>query len=118
MIERVSVKGYKSLADVEAYLHPLTVIKAGKETEKLNHARYCRMYASITGRSGTDYRSVRGVFDQFAYMVVDFTAAPAELRDDIVTTAVPEPDLSVTTFVNRMVETFKTRVFTTKDFFG
>lgn len=31
------------------YLHPLTVIKAGKEAERLNHARYCRMY-------GVDHR--------------------------------------------------------------
>ena len=99
------------------YLHPLTVIKAGKEAEKLNHARYARMYASITGRSGISYRTVRGVFDQFAYMVVDFTAEPAALRDDVVAVAVPEPDLSVTTFVDRMVETFKSRVFTKNDFF-
>lgn len=99
------------------YLHPLTVIKAGKETEKLNHGRYARMYASITGRGGVDYRTVRGVFDQFAYMVVDFTTEPAELRDDVVVASVPEPDLSITTFVDRMVETFKSRVFTRNDFF-
>lgn len=99
------------------YLHPFTVIKAGKETEKLNHARYARMYASITGRGGTDYRRTRGVFDQFAYMVVDFTTDPAKLRDDVVVAAVPEPDLSITTFVDRMVDTFKSRVFTKNDFF-
>lgn len=99
------------------YLHPFTVIKAGRETEKLNHPRYARMYASITGRSGGDYRTVRGVFDQFAYMVVDFTAEPAVLRDDVVNAAVPKPDLSVTTFVDRMVDTFKARVFTKNDFF-
>lgn len=75
------------------------------------------MYASITGRSGINYRTVRGVFDQFAYMVVDFTTEPAELRDDLVVAAVPEPDLSVTTFVDRMVDTFKSRVFTKNDFF-
>ena len=99
------------------YLHPLTVIKAGKETEKLNHARYARMYASITGRTGADYRTVRGVFDQFAYMVVDFTSEPAELRDDVVVASVPQPDLSIVTFVDRMVDTFKSRVFTANDFF-
>lgn len=100
------------------YLHPLTVIKASRTMEKLNHARYAAMYASITGRSGTTYRSVRGVFDQFAYLVVDFTHTPAELRDDIVTSAVPDPDLSVTTFVDRMIATFKSRVFTNNDFFS
>ena len=60
---------------------------------------------------------MRGVFDQFAYLVVDFTKTPAELRDDVVTAAVPDPDMSVTTFVDRMVETFKSRVFTKNDFF-
>ena len=99
------------------YLHPLTVIKKGMETEKLNHARYASMYASITGRSGASYRSERGVFDQFAYLVVDFTKDPAELRDDVVTGAVPDIDLSITTFVDRMVETFRSRVFTKNDFF-
>jgi len=99
------------------YLHPLTVIKAGKEAEKVNHQKYARMYASITGRSGTEYRTVRGVFDQFAYMVVDFTKEPAELRDDLVVAAVAAADLSVTTFVDRMVETFRSRVFTKNDFF-
>ncbi len=99
------------------YLHPLTVIKATKTTEKLNHARYAAMYASITGRSGPSYRAVRGVFDQFAYIVADFTIDPVKLRDDIVTSAVPDPDMSIETFVDRMVETFKSRVFTRNDFF-
>lgn len=67
--------------------------------------------------TGVGYRTVRGVFDQFAYMVVDFTTEPAELRDDVVIASVPEPDLSITTFVDRMVETFKSRVFTKNDFF-
>lgn len=99
------------------YLHPLTVIKATKSTEKLNHARYAAMYASITGRSGPSYRAVRGVFDQFAYMVVDFTTDPAALQDKIVEAAVPTIDMSITTFVDRMIDTFKSRVFTKNDFF-
>lgn len=99
------------------YLHPLTVIKATKTTEKLNHARYAAMYASITGRSGPSYRAVRGVFDQFAYMVVDFTTDPAALQDKIVEAAAPTIDMSITTFVDRMIDTFKSRVFTKNDFF-
>ncbi len=92
------------------YLHPLKSIKAGKEAEVIDHARYARLYAAMTGRLGRDYKNLRGVFDQFAYMVVDFNATPAELHDEIATAAVPDMDLTVGTFVDRMVKTFKERL--------
>lgn len=92
------------------YLHPLTSIKEGKQRESIDHARYARMYAAVTGRSGADYKNQLGIFDQFAYMVVDFEGSPPKLRDDIVRTAVPHLDMSIDTFVDRVVETFKSRL--------
>jgi hypothetical protein len=68
------------------------------------------MYAAMTGRPGRDYKNLRGVIDQFAYMVVDFNVDPTELHDDIVEAAVPDMDLSITTFVDRMIATFKSRL--------
>ena len=75
------------------YLHPLTSIKKGKESELIDHKRYARMYAAVTGRSGPAYKNFRGIFDQFAYMVVDFEQAPPKLRDDIVSAAVVDADI-------------------------
>jgi len=92
------------------YLHPLTSIKEGKESELIDHARYARMYAAVTGRTGPSYKSLRGIFDQFAYMVVDFEQSPPLLRDDIVKAAVPETDMSIDTFVDRVVRTFNSRL--------
>ncbi len=92
------------------YLHPLQPIKVGREKEVIDHRRYARMYAAITGRTGPAYRDVRGVYDQFAYLVVDFDKKPAALRDDLIKGAVPKVDLSVTTFVDRMVATFQERM--------
>lgn len=92
------------------YLHPLTSIKEGKERELISHARYSRMYAAVTGRSGPDYKNQRGIFDQFAYMVVDFEKTPPQLRDDVVRASVPDLDMSVNTFVDRIVTTFNARM--------
>lgn len=92
------------------YLHPLASIKAGKEKESIDHSRYARMYAAVTGRSGVDYKNQRGVFDQFAYMVVDFDQTPPVLRDDIVRAAVPDIDMSINTFVDRVVATTNARM--------
>lgn len=92
------------------YLHPLTSIKTGKENESIDHPRYARMYAAITGRTGVDYKNQRGVYDQFAYMVVDFEEQPPELRDDIILAAVPNLDMSIHTFIDRTVDTFKSRL--------
>lgn len=92
------------------YLHPLTAIKQGKESEHIDHARYARMYAAITGRTGPNYKTQRGVFDEFAYLVVDFEQSPPHLRDDIVRAAVPNLDLSINTFIERIVATFNARM--------
>lgn len=86
------------------YLMPLSSIKPGKTSEKIDHTRYARMYAAIHGRGGQDYKSKRGIYDQFAYMVVDFTPDPPAIRNDLV--AIPDVDLRIETFVDRMVETF------------
>lgn len=87
-----------------AYLHPL------KEPEGLSvdHKRYSRMYGSISGRDGRNYRDVKGVYDQFAYLIVDFDSDPPGLRDDLLTTD-DGLDLSISTFVPRMISTFKRR---------
>jgi len=93
------------------YLHPRTSIKEGNQREAIDHGRYARMYAAVTGRSGPAYKSLRGIFDEFAYMVVDFEENPPRLRDDIVQAAVPvtDLDLSISTFINRLVDTFNAR---------
>lgn len=97
--------------DGYVYLHPLQPVKEGKESEKINHARWARMYRAIAGRDGQTYKSIRGVYDHFAYMVVDFNTNPLGVRDDIVRAAVPDLDMSVGTFVDRMITTFKQRNF-------
>lgn len=92
------------------YLHPLNSIMVGKEKESIAHPRYARMYAAVSGRIGVDYKNQRGIFDQFAYMVVDFDQTPPTLRDDIVRAGVPATDMSIDTFVDRIVETTKDRM--------
>jgi len=89
------------------YLMPLAE-SLGKKSS-IDHARYTKMYAAISGRSGQDYKSIRGVYDQFAYLVVDFRQNPPVLQDGLVAAAVPNTDLSLATFIDRMVETFKER---------
>lgn len=91
------------------YLHPFTSIKAGKERESIDHQRYARMYAAVTGRSGPGYKNLRGIFDQFAYAVVDFQQSPPRLRDDIVREAVPSIDMTIETLVDRVIQTFNSR---------
>ena len=99
----ISTHGY-------VYLHPKTSIKEGSEAEVIDHARYAKLYGAMTGRTGKDYKNLRGVFDQFAYMVVDFNATPATVDDDLVASAVPDLDLRIGTFLDRMVATFKSRL--------
>ena len=89
------------------YLMPLQPIIAGHEQATINHVRYARMYDAITGRTGQTYRDIRGVFDEFAYMVVDFNQTPPALRNDLITGV--EHDLTIGTFVNRMIHTFNQR---------
>lgn len=91
------------------YLHPLTSIKQGLEHEVIDHRRYARMYEAVVGRTGAGYKSLRGIFDEFAYMVVDFTANPPSLHDDVVKAAVPDVDMSISTFVGRVIDTFNSR---------
>lgn len=92
------------------YLHPLKSIKEGKEKESIDQARYAQMYAAITGRAGPNYKNLRGIYDQFAYLVVDFDTNPPQLHDDIVRAAVPDLDLSIYTFVDRVITTFNSRM--------
>jgi hypothetical protein len=91
------------------YLHPLTSIKAGLEKESITHMRYARMYAAVTGRTGPAYKNLRGIFDEFAYMVVDFEEAPPRLHDEIVRAAVLDLDMSIHTFIQRIINTFNSR---------
>lgn len=67
------------------------------------------MYGAITGRSGHDWKSLRGIYDQFAYMIVDFTKSPPTIDDKLVQAAVPKHDLRVSTFTERMIATYKER---------
>ncbi len=96
------------------YLMPLSVIKEGREVAAISHARYARLYAAITGRSGQDYKGVRGIYDEFAYVVVDFLQDPPVVRDDLVSAAVAV-DLSLQTFVDRMVAKFNSRMLFLED---
>ena len=99
----MSIHGY-------VYFMPKEVIKPGKENEKVTHARYAGLLSTITGRSGVDYNETRGVYDHVAYMVVDFNAKPRIALDDLlVAKAVPAVDLKISTFVDRMVETYRER---------
>lgn len=91
------------------YLHPRTSIKAGKERETIDHPRYAQMYAAVTGREGAAYKSLRGIFDEFAYMVVDFEQDPPQLHDEIVRRAVQDRDMSINTFIERLIAKFNAR---------
>ncbi|MCP3014864.1 hypothetical protein NGM33_16150 [Nocardiopsis dassonvillei] len=101
-----------------AYLHPYSFVEERKATKTKpartevivpDHTRYAKMYRAIAGRDDKLYRTVSGIYDEFAYMVVDFKKSPALLRDDIVKTASPDTDLSIETFVDRVVDTYKRR---------
>ena len=91
------------------YVMPKEVIKPGKTTEKVNHARYAGLLSTITGRSGVDYHETRGIYDHLSYMVVDFNATPLSVDDALVASAVPDIDLRIGTFVDRIVHTHEER---------
>ncbi|WP_168627366.1 hypothetical protein [Cryobacterium sp. BB307] len=100
------------------YLHPYSYVEVKPATKTLpernivvtpDHTRYAKMYRAIAGRDDKLYRTVSGIYDQFAYMVVDFDKSPALLRDDIVNAASPDTDLSIETFVDRVIDTYKRR---------
>ena len=90
------------------YLMPVCPIKEGRERESIDHSRYARMYDAIAGRTGQSYRDIRGVYDQFAYIIADFGSTPPTLRDDLLIEDI-EHDLSIETFVDRVIQTFKQR---------
>jgi hypothetical protein len=92
------------------YLHPLHPTKVGLEDETIDHARYARMYSAVTGRDRREYKTQRGRFDHFAYMVVEFERSPPVVRDDVVRNSVTDLDLSIDTFVDRLIATFKERL--------
>lgn len=98
-----------------AYVHPLEVVpwqrKKGTmvSAEHPNHSRYARMYAGIGSRDDSLYKHQLGSYDHFSYSVVDFQMDPPVLRDDLVEEAVPDLDMSILTFVPRLIETFNNR---------
>lgn len=89
------------------YLHPRIEPIADRKVP--NHARYAHMYANIGHRDDRLYKSMVGSYDQFAYMVVDFDDPNLKICDDIVEHAVPNMDMKIETFVDRLIETFNTR---------
>lgn len=98
-----------------AYLHPYEVVPwekgNGKLTvaEKPNHSRFARMYEGIGHRDDRIYKHQTGAYDHFAYAVVDFHTSPIYLHDKIVQKAVPDLDMSIRTFVPRLIDTFHSR---------
>src|SRR6185312_1025747 len=91
------------------YLHPQKPIKKGKEEQKIDHKRYARMYEAVSDRHPALYKSQRGIFDVFAYMIVDFEENPPSLRDDILASAGIEKDLTLDSFVEEIILRFKKR---------
>lgn len=106
-----------------AYLHPYEVKPWQKKNgnwvkaEKPSHARYARMYAAIGDRDDRLYKHQTGSYDHFAYCVADFHADPIRVRDEVIEKAVPNLDLSIRTFVPRLVETFNLRNLWVEDIF-
>lgn len=106
-----------------AYLHPLQVVpwqrKDGTSTnaESPDHSRFARMYAGIGSRDDRLYKHQLGSYDHFAYSVVDFQAAEPQLHDEIVHQAVPDLDMSILSFVPRLVDTFTNRNLWVQDIF-
>ena len=100
------------------YLHPMSYTDEKKEKNNQgavgnrivpDHARYAKMYRAISGRDDRLFRHMTGIYDEFAYIVVDFENPGVMLRDDIVKKAVADFDMSITTFVDRVVETYNRR---------
>lgn len=98
-----------------AYVHPFEVRpwqkRNGDQTraEAPNHRRYARLYAAIGQRDDRLYKHMTGSYDHFAYCVADFHANPIAVRDDIVKRSVTNLDLSIRTFVPRLIGTFHAR---------
>lgn len=98
-----------------AYLHPLKVVPWERNNgtwtnaESPDHSRFARMYAGIGSRDDRLYKHQLGSYDQFAYSVVDFQADGPQLHDEIVRQAVPDLDMSIFSFVPRLIDTFNNR---------
>lgn len=91
------------------YLHPMKDMIQEKEV-LTDYSRWARLYASISGRDDRLYKQIHGMYDQFSYMLVDFDQDPPKLRDDLVRQAVNNIDLSIITFVDRLVATTRDRM--------
>ena len=91
-----------------AYLHPLYYMDDGRKKDT-DVARYAQLYSSIAGRDDRLYKQQTGIYDHFAYAVVDFYSDNPVLYDELVRDSVKDMDLSMTTFARRLVETFKKR---------
>ncbi len=91
------------------YLMPLRSIKKEHEDFSINHERFAKMYGAITGRSGHQWKLLRGVYDHFAYMVVDFSKNPPTIDEGLVGPDVQKHDLRLSTFIDRMIATYKDR---------
>jgi hypothetical protein len=92
------------------YLLPYKVIRPGSEDEHVNHTRFARIFSKNATRIGNGWEAMRGYFDQFAFMIVDFANNPPTVRDEIVTAALSSPvDISIKTFVKRLVTTYNNR---------
>ena len=106
-----------------AYMHPLEVRPWQKrngtctQAENPNHQRFAKLYAAIGQRDNRLYKHLTGSYDQFAYSVVDFHADPLTVRDDIVVAGVNDIDLSIRTFVPRLIDTFHVRNLWLMDIF-
>ena len=106
-----------------AYVHPFEVRPWQKRNgdwtraETPNHRRYARLYAAIGQRDDRLFKHMTGAYDHFAYCVADFHADPIAVRDEIVTRSVPHLDLSIRTFVPRLIGTFHARNLWVQDIF-
>ena len=92
------------------YLHPLVPIKVGKEGETIDHRRYARMYAAATGRDKREYKTQRGGSIILPTWSWTSSQSPPAVRDDFVRGSVPDLDMTIETFVGRLVDTFKERL--------
>ena len=91
------------------YLHPKKTIKEGQEYERIDHTRYAKLYDKITGRSQEKrtYKQITGIYDHFSYLVADFEEG--EYKEDW--SEICDNDLKLSNLVDRIIETFRDRIF-------
>lgn len=90
-----------------AYLHPLNYFDKNSK-KSTDYIRYARLYAALSGRDDKMYRHISGIYDHFAYMLVDFDKKTPKVCDHLVVDAT-DVDLSIYTLVDRIVDTVKRR---------